>query len=112
MKIFFRCHEDQHYFDISLMEEEDVLWLSGEGGKLFSTLEFLPGVRISASPDHSKSCSENRGVLGDLHSRHPILATQKWFAGVQLLRVMEVRRIPTSLPVIDLQTGKQPLGRL
>ena len=42
----------------------------------------------------------------------PFWPAQKWFASIQLLRVVEVRRIPPSPPVIDLQTNEPPLRHL
>ena len=42
----------------------------------------------------------------------PFWPAQKWFASIQLLKVVEVRKIPPSPPVIDLQTNERPLRQL
>ena len=42
----------------------------------------------------------------------PYWPAQKWFASIPLLKVMEVRRLPESPPIIDLTTGMQPLRQL
>ena len=42
----------------------------------------------------------------------PFWPAQKWFAGIPTLKVMEVRKLPTSPPVVDLVTGDQPLRQL
>ena len=73
-----------------------------------TALEFRSGIRISPSPDHSEGSAED----GTFILITPFWPAQKWFASILLLKVVEVRKIPPSPPVIDLQTNERPLRHL
>ena len=62
-------------------------------------------------PDPTRH-TEDRGFIRPLSPSHSVLAGQKWFLAILSLHVHDVRRLPVSLPFIDLTLGYPPLPHL